>query len=115
MKPKRRTSQEVEAKRKAKRKALEARICELEDAKCLLAQMNAAKDVEDKEMDEENPQCLSAAVRKWGYTEVGSNSGDEEEFDFEGVNAMPDSSDNEEPAKGRAVSTRSHHKSKQLT
>jgi hypothetical protein len=111
-KPKRRTSQEVEAEREAKRKALEARIRELEDAKRLLAQMNAAEDVEDEEMDEENPQRLSAAVRKRGYTEVASNSGDEGGFDFEGVNAMPDSSDNEQPVKGRAVRTRSRHKSK---
>lgn len=111
-KPKCHTSQEVKAECEAKRKALEARIHELEDVKHLLAQMNAAKDVEDEEMDGENPQCLSAAVFKWGYTEVASNSSDEEEFDFEGVNAMPDLSDNEQPAKGRAVSIRSHHRCK---
>ena len=54
MKPKCCTLLQVEAECKAKRKALEASLRVLEDAKCLLAQMNAAKNVEDKEMDEEN-------------------------------------------------------------
>ena len=54
MKPKCCTLLEVKAECKVKRKALEASLRVLEDAKCLLAQMNAAENVKDEEMDEEN-------------------------------------------------------------
>jgi len=66
--------------------------------------MNAVEDLEDKDMDEGNPQCLSAAVCKRGFADMTSDSGDKEVFNFEYVNAMPDLDNEEEPAKGKVVS-----------
>ena len=71
------------------------KIRELEDAKRCLAEMNAFEDVQDDEMIEENPQRLSAAVRKRAHVELEGNN-DEEVFDFAEVDAMPVSSDVEE-------------------
>ncbi|KAF8961359.1 hypothetical protein BDZ97DRAFT_1921256 [Flammula alnicola] len=76
---------------------------ELEKAKRLLAEMNASEAVQDKEMDEQNPQRLSAALRKRACAELEDDSGDGEAFDFEEVDAMSDSSDGEITAKGKVA------------
>ncbi|KAF8235537.1 hypothetical protein L208DRAFT_1256719 [Tricholoma matsutake] len=60
----RRTAQEVAAEREAQKQAIEEKIREGERAKELLAQMNVNEGLEDKQMLTENPQQLSAAIRK---------------------------------------------------
>jgi hypothetical protein len=84
----RRTSAKVAAKQEAKRKAIEDKIRELEKAKQLLAELNVAKDLE---MDDGNPQRLSAAARKRTCDELDYDSNGGEAFDFADVDMMPDS------------------------
>jgi hypothetical protein len=102
--PKRRSTEEVIAEREAKQKAIEERIRELENAKRHLAEMNASEDIQDVDMNEENPQRLSAAGRKRAHAELDSegDDDDEEDFDFREVNAMADSSDGE-PVKPKVI------------
>ncbi|KIJ89647.1 hypothetical protein K443DRAFT_126719, partial [Laccaria amethystina LaAM-08-1] len=90
----RHTAVEVAAEQEAKRKAIEDKIQELERAKQLLAEMNVA---EDLEMDDGNPQRLSAAAWKRTCDELDYDSDGGEAFNFDDVDVMPDS-DLEEPA-----------------
>lgn len=102
---KRRTPEEVAAEREEKQKAIEEKIRQLEDAKRCLAEMNVSEDIQDDEMDEENPQRLSAAVHKRTHAELDSE-GDEEAFDFGEVDAMADSSESDikpEPVKPKVI------------
>ena len=100
----RRSSQEVAAEREVKRKAIENKIKELENAKHRLAEMNAFEDVEDDAMDEANPQRFSAAIRKRRHIELESSSNGEESFDFEGIDEALGSSESEEPVQKTVVS-----------
>lgn len=102
-KPKRRSSQEVAAEKEAKAKALEERAQKIEAAKKLLAEANAYKDIQDDEMGDIIPQCLSTAVRKRQYAEIDDDSGAGEVFDFQEVDMM-ESSESEQPVKEKAVS-----------
>ena len=95
--------QEVEAEQEVKVKAIEEQICKLETAKCLLAEANAAEDIENDAMDQ-NPQCLSTAIQKCKHIDVVGDSDDEELFDFKGVDEMIDTSEDEEPVKQKVVS-----------
>lgn len=93
----RRTSQEVAAEHEAKKRAMEEKIREGEKAKEFLALMNINEDIDDDELLTENPQRLSAAIRKHGR-----DTDDEGEvFDFDAVeNAVySDESASVEPAK----------------
>ena len=112
--PKRRTTEEVVAERKAKQKAIEEKIRELEDVKRCLAEMNASEDIQDDEMNEENPQRLSAAVRKRAHVELESDNDDEEVFDFGEVDAMANSSDVEELVKPKVIERSNVEKLKDL-
>ena len=83
----RRTSQEVAAECEAKKRAMEEKIQEGEKAKEFLAWMNTNEDLDNDELLTENPQRLSAAIRKRGReypgdTDEGSGG---EEFDFDEV------------------------------
>jgi hypothetical protein len=60
----RRTTQQVAAENAAKKQAIEEKIRELERAKEILAQMNVSEELGDEELVHDNPQRLSAAVRK---------------------------------------------------
>jgi hypothetical protein len=64
--------------------------------------MNASEDVQDDEMNEGNPQRLSAAVRKRAHVELEGDN-DEEVFDFAEVDAIADSSDIEELVKPKVI------------
>jgi hypothetical protein len=97
----RRPSKEVAAEREKKRKKLEAKIVEAEKAKQLLAKMNASEDIQDTQMEEDNPQRISAAVRKRTHAELENDSANES-FNFEDVDAMDYSDD--ESAKEKLVS-----------
>ena len=93
----RRTSQEVAAEREAKKRAMEEKIQEGEKAKEFLVLMNINEDIDDDKLLTENPQRLSAAIRK-----RGRDTDDEGEvFDFDAVeNAVySDKSASVEPAK----------------
>lgn len=98
------SSQEIAAEREAKRKAIENKIKELENAKHHLAEMNAFKDVEDDVMDEANPQHFSTAIQKHCHTELESGSNREESLDFEGIDEALGSSESEEPVQKMVVS-----------
>ena len=100
---KRRTPQEVVAKQNAQRKAIKDAIRAGERAKKLLAQMNVSEDRQDDGMDAENPQCISAANWKCAYDELEGNSNGES-FDFNGVELVLNSSDEEPVPKGKGVS-----------
>ena len=100
---KQRTPQEVAAKQNAQRKAIEDAIWAGERAKQLLAQMNVSEDRQDNGMDAENPQRISAADRKHAYDKLEGNS-DGELFDFNGVELVSNSSDEEPVPKGKGVS-----------
>lgn len=100
----RRSSQEVAAEREARKKAIEKRIKELEDAKRLLAETNASEDIDDDAMVEDNPQRLSAAIRKCRHIELESGSDGEESFDFKDVDEALDLSESEEPVQETVVS-----------
>ena len=101
--PKQRTTEEVAAEHEAKQRAIEEKIRKLEDAKRCLAEMNASEDIQDDEMNEENPQRLLAAVHKRAHVELEGNNDDEEAFDFGEVDAMADLSDVEELVKPKAI------------
>ncbi|KIM36124.1 hypothetical protein M413DRAFT_31878 [Hebeloma cylindrosporum] len=103
---KRRTTEQVAAEREAKQKAIEQKIRELEEVKQRLAEMNTSEDIQDDEMNEENPQHLSAAVRKHGYAKLEADDVDEEAFDFGEVDAMVVLSD-AEPAKAKVMKKKS--------
>jgi len=100
----RRSSQEVAAEREAKKKAIEKRIKELEDAKRLLAETNASEDIDDDAMVEDNPQRLLAAIRKRRHIELESSSDGKESFDFKDVDETLDLSESEEPVQETVVS-----------
>jgi hypothetical protein len=99
----RRSAQQVAADRAAKQKEIEDKIRELEEVKKRLAETNVAEDIEDEDMGEENPQRLSAAIRKRQYVELEDDSDAGEAFDFQEAEEM-DSSESEEPVKKKAVS-----------
>ena len=99
----RRTPQEVAASQEAQRRAIEEAIQAGERAKQLLAQMNVSEDHRDNSMEAENPQRISVANRKRAHDELEGAS-DAEVFDFQDVDAMLDSPDEEPIAKGKAVS-----------
>ena len=104
-KPTRRTSQEVEAEREAKRKAVEQKIQELEEAKCRLAEMNVSEDIQDDAIDQNYPQRLSVAIRKRQHAEIEEDSDNQELFDFRDVDEMSSQSESEEqPVQETAVS-----------
>jgi hypothetical protein len=97
----RRTSAEVAAEQEAKLKAIEDKIWELKRAKQLLAEWDVAKDLE---IDDGNPQRLSAVAQKRTHDELDYDSDDGEVFDFDDVDAMPDSDSEESAPKAKAVS-----------
>jgi len=100
---KRSSTQEVAAEREAKRRAVEAKIRELEEAKDTLAEMDALEDIQIDEMEEDNPQRLSFAIRKRAHTELEADS-DGEKFDFAGIEAIEDSSGDDQPTNNERVS-----------
>jgi hypothetical protein len=107
----RRTSQEVAAEREAKKRAMEERIREGEKAKEFLALMNINEDLNDEELLTENPQCLSAAIRKCGRACLDDSDDEGEEFNFDAVEDGVYSDDlTVEPAKvkGKTVSCHVH-------
>ena len=71
---------------------MEARIVEAEKARQLLAEMNASEDIQDNQMEEDNPQRISAAVRKHTHAEL-ENDSVSESFNFEDVEKMDYSDD----------------------
>lgn len=95
----RRGAKEVEADRKAKLKAIEDRIQEMEEAKRRLVEANTIEDIDDDAMDEGNPQRLSAAIQKCGNRDTVdhdlSDADDGEVFDFREVDAMSDGSNSD--------------------
>lgn len=82
---------------------MEAKILEAEKAKQILAEMNASEDIQDNQMEEDNPQRISAAVRKRTHAELENDSANES-FNFQHVDAMVYSDD--ESAEEKLVSTR---------
>ncbi|KAF8222496.1 hypothetical protein L208DRAFT_1161352, partial [Tricholoma matsutake] len=88
-KPTQCSSQEVEAEREAKKRAIEKKIQELEAIKHLLAEVNVSEDIHDDMMDEDNPQRLSVALCKCQHIELEVDSRDEESFDFRDVDDIP--------------------------
>ena len=95
-----RSHQEVEAEREAKAKAIEEKIQRLEEAKRLLAEINASEDIENVAMDQ-NLQCLSTVNQKRKHTD---SDDDGEVFDFKDVDRMIDTSEDDEPVKQKIVS-----------
>ena len=88
-----------------KRKAIEEKIQELEEAKYHLAEVNVYEDIEDNKMDQYNSQRLSAAIQKHQHAEVeGDTTDNNETFDFMDIDEMLDSSHSEEPGKKMKVS-----------
>ena len=101
----RRTSKEVAAEREAQRQALEAKIREGEQAKLLFAQMNVAEECLDDEMNVDNPQRLSVALRKCGRDDFDA-SDNGEHFDFAAIDeASPSEADDSEPVQQPKVSS----------
>ena len=98
----RRSHQEVEAEREAKAKAIEEQIQRLEEAKRLLAEINASEDIENDAMDQ-NAQCLSTVNQKRKHADV-TDSDDGEVFDFKDIDEMIDTSEDDEPVKQKIVS-----------
>ena len=101
----RRSHQEVVAEREAKAKAIEDQIRKLEMAKHLLAEANALEDIDNDAMDQ-NPQRLSTVIQKRKRVDVVGVVGDSDDgelFDFEEVELM-DTSEDEEPVKQKVVS-----------
>ena len=88
-----------------KRKAIEEKIWELEEAKYCLAEVNVYEDIEDNKMDQYISQRLSAAIQKCQHAEVeGDTTDNNETFDFMDIDEMSDSSHSEEPGKKIKVS-----------
>ena len=98
----RRSHQEVEAEREAKAKAIEEQIQRLEEAKRLLAEINASEDIENDAMDQ-NAQRLSTVNQKRKHADV-TDSDDGEVFDFKDIDEMIDTSEDDEPVKQKIVS-----------
>ena len=99
------TSQEVEAEQEAKRKAVEQKIQELEEAKCHLAKMNVSEDIQDDAIDQNYPQCLSVAIRKCQHAEIEEDSDNQELFDFRDLDEMSSQSESkEQPVQETVVS-----------
>ena len=88
----RRSHQEVEAGREAKAKAIEEQIQRLEEAKHLLAEVNASEDIENDAMDQ-NPQRLSTVNQKRKYTD---SDDDGEVFDFKNVDKIRKHADSDD-------------------
>lgn len=104
VKPKatRRTPQEVAADREAQIRELQNRIRVAEEAKELLAQMHVNEERDDEQMLVDNPQRLSAAIRKRGRDLEDSEG---ENFDFDGVEKDAYSDDEVvKPVKRKTVS-----------
>lgn len=104
VKPKatRRTAQEVAADREAQIRELQDRIRVAEEAKELLAQMHVNEEHDDEQMLVDNPQRLSAAIRKRGRDLEDSEG---EDFDFDSVEKGSYSDDEVvEPVKRKTVS-----------
>ena len=105
MKPTWCTSQEVEAEQEAKRKAVEQKIQELEEAKHCLAEMNVSEDIQDDAINQNYPQHLSVAIHKHQHAEIEEDSDSQELFDFRDVDEMLSQSESEEqPVQETAVS-----------
>jgi len=101
-----RNHQEVETEREAKVKAIEEQIQKLETARHLLAEANAFEDIENDAMDQ-NPQRLSTVIQKRKRVDVVGIVGDSDDgefFDFEDVDELIDTSEDEEPVKQKVVS-----------
>lgn len=105
VKPKatRRTAQEVAADREAHIRELEEKIRVAEEAKELLAQMNVNEELDDERMLVDNPQRLSAAIRKRGRELLEDSEA--EDFDFDAAEKGSYSDDEAvEPVKRKTVS-----------
>ena len=103
----RRTSQEVAAEREAKKRAMEEKIREGEKAKEFLALMNINEDLDDEELLTENPQRLSAAIRKRGRADLDETDSEGEYFDLDAIKGSVCSDDSgvaPAKAKGKTVS-----------
>jgi hypothetical protein len=72
-------------------------------AKHLLAEANAAEDIENDAMDQ-NSQRPSTAIQKHKCVNVVGDSDDGELFNFKDVDEMIDMSEDEEPVKQKVVS-----------
>jgi hypothetical protein len=101
----RRTSQEVEAERVAKREAALQKIREAEEAKRLLAQMDVEEEYVDQNLGALAERRLSVALRKRARSEVDESEGES----FKSVHSSEDSEDDasdkgQPPAKRKAVS-----------
>lgn len=94
----RRKHQDILAEKEAKRREIERRIQELEEAKRLLAATNISEDASP-----DYPTRLSAALRKRAFSELegdGDGDGDaHESFDFQEADDMLTSSDDEGAAR----------------
>ena len=102
----RHSHQEVVAEREAKAKAIEDQIQKLEMAKHLLAEANMLEDLENDTMDQ-NPQHLSTVMQKRKHVDVVGVVGDSDDgelFDFEEVDELMDTSEDEGPVKQKVVS-----------
>lgn len=96
----RRSSQEVEAEREEKRRALEKRIQQLEDAKRLLAETNVLEDIEGDSMDvTENPKRLSPAIHKHQRGNLEEDGNNRESFTKDVDNILSTSEREDESAK----------------
>ena len=87
-------------------KAIEDQIQKLEMAKHLLAEANALEDLENDAMDQ-NPQRLSTVIQKHKHVDVVGVVGDSDDgelFDFEEVDELIDTSEDEGPVKQKVVS-----------
>jgi hypothetical protein len=76
--------------------------------------MNASEDIQDYDMNEENPQRLSAVVRKCSHAELEGDDDDGEAFDFFEVDAMRDLSDEPVPVKPKVIERSSAMKDSDL-
>ena len=99
------TSKEVSAEREAQWQALEAKIREGEQPKLLFAQINVAEECLDDEMNVDNPQHLSVALRKCGCDDFDA-SDNGEHFNFTAIDeASPSEADDSEPVQQLKVSS----------
>ncbi len=111
----RRSTAEVEADRRAQADAIESQIRELQEAKRVIAAAHASEDNHLKHnMTDENPQRLSAALRKQARRNPEQNESEEsgqegdhdmESFDFSEADELLDStSESDEPSEVLKVS-----------
>lgn len=97
------TPHEVAAHCEAQVQELQERIRAAEEAKELLAQMNVDEELDDEQLLIDNPQRLSAAIRKCGRDLLEDSEG--EGFDFDAVEKGSYSDDEVvEPVKRKTVS-----------